>query len=199
MAAGAAWHHHPAEPAELALRLGYAALEPMVTELSTEMSRPGRSLVTMILAGAAGIALYAAAAYFSFMAAIPGTDGVFVRPGFAVLPFFGMAFGPVVGFVSGFGGNALADQLTGWGALSSPPWHVANGMVGLIAALLTQRLGKSQMWTHSRLELSAAIGVVATATGFLVVFAELVTQGLPFGDILMGSTSRRSSGMALPP
>ena len=46
---------------------------------------------------------------------IPGST-VSVRPAFALVPFFGYAFGPVVGFFTGLVGNAIGDQISGWGA-----------------------------------------------------------------------------------
>ena len=58
-----------------------------------------------------------------------------VRPAFAIVPFFGYAFGPIVGFFTGFVGNAIGDQISGWGALTSWNWSIANGLVGLIAGL----------------------------------------------------------------
>ena len=65
---------------------------------------------------------------------IPGST-VSVRPAFALVPFFGYAFGPIVGFFTGFVGNAIGDQISGWGALTSWNWSLANGFVGLIAGL----------------------------------------------------------------
>src|SRR6266487_2307837 len=65
---------------------------------------------------------------------IPGST-VSVRPAFALVPFFGYAFGPIVGFFTGLVGNAVGDQISGWGALTSWNWSIANGLVGLIAGL----------------------------------------------------------------
>ena len=65
---------------------------------------------------------------------IPGST-VSVRPAFALVPFFGYAFGPIVGFFTGFVGNAIGDQISGWGCLTSWNWSLANGLVGLIAGL----------------------------------------------------------------
>ena len=146
--------------------------------------RPGASWLATIAIAGVGIALYAAAGFYSFVAQIPGTEGVYLRPGFAVLPFFGMAFGPIAGFATGFFGNALADELTGYGAGVAPLWHLANGMVGLLAWFGTYRLRNSQLWVHSRLELAAAIGVLATVIAFLTILAEVVTHGLPLQEIL---------------
>ena len=93
---------------------------------------------------------------------IPGST-VSVRPAFALVPFFGYAFGPIVGFFTGFVGNAVGDQISGWGLLTSWNWSIANGLVGLIAGL------------------AGAIGVVV---GFLFVFTDAILQGLDVGTIL---------------
>lgn len=49
--------------------------------------------------------------------------------------FFGVAFGPVVGFVVGFAGNLIADLLSGSGFVWN--WDVGNGLMGLVAGLAT--------------------------------------------------------------
>src|SRR3954449_13231239 len=66
---------------------------------------------------------------------IPGST-VAVRPAFALVPFFGYAFGPVVGLFTGLVGNAILDQLTGYGAFTAWNWSIANGLVGLLAGVL---------------------------------------------------------------
>ena len=71
---------------------------------------------------------------------IPGTT-VSIRPAFAIVPFFGYAFGPIVGFFTGLVGNGIGDQLSGWGALTSWNWSIANGLVGLLAGIAPLYLG----------------------------------------------------------
>ena len=78
----------------------------------------------VIVYAAIGAALYGVAAIFSFL--IPGTANVSVRPAFALVTFFGFAFGPIVGFFTGFVGNAIADQISGWGLLTSWNWSLAT-------------------------------------------------------------------------
>ncbi|PDV97755.1 ECF transporter S component [Candidatus Chloroploca asiatica] len=107
-------------------------------------------LVRMALLGAV---LYAATSWVTVFAttsssAIAGN----LRPGVAIPIFFGFAFGPLVGFVVGFGGNLLADTLTGFVQFpldaSSPRalaaslqinWQVANGLLGLIPGFAVLR------------------------------------------------------------
>jgi len=120
-----------------------------------------------IVYAAIGAALYAVAAQFSFL--LPGTANVSLRPGFALVTFFGFAFGPVAGLFVGLVGNALADQISGWGLLTSWNWSIANGLAGLIAGVWAM-----SMMTGSNRLVSAAIGsAVAVVIGFLVVFTDI--------------------------
>ena len=117
---------------------------------------------------------------------VPGTT-VSVRPAFALVPFFGYAFGPIVGFFTGLVGNAIGDQLSGWGALTSWNWSIANGIVGLIAGLAPLYLSR---WTNGSLRdraIGGAIaGVIATIIGFLFTFTDLIIQAgqVTFGGVM---------------
>lgn len=115
---------------------------------------------------------------------IPGST-VSVRPAFALVPFFGYAFGPIVGFFTGTVGNAIGDQISGWGALTSWNWSLANGFVGLIAGLAPLYLSR---WTNGSLRdraIGGAIaGSIAVLIGFLFVFTDAILQGMDVGTIL---------------
>jgi energy-coupling factor transport system substrate-specific component len=111
---------------------------------------------------------------------IPGST-VSVRPAFALVPFFGYAFGPIVGFFTGTVGNAIGDQISGWGALTSWNWSLANGFVGLIAGLAPVYLSR---WTNGSLRDRAIGGAVAGSIGFLFVFTDAILQGMDVGTIL---------------
>ena len=59
-----------------------------------------------------------------------------VRPAIAIIPFVGLrlrAGSPV--FFTGAVGNAIVDQIMGYGFLTSWNWSIANGLVGLLAGL----------------------------------------------------------------
>ena len=120
-----------------------------------------------IVYAAIGAALYAVAAQLSFI--LPGTANVSLRPGFALVTFFGFAFGPVAGAFVGLVGNALADQISGWGLLTSWNWSVANGLAGLIAGWWAM----SMMRGSNKLVNAAIASAVAVVVGFLFVFTDL--------------------------
>ena len=117
---------------------------------------------------------------------IPGTT-VSVRPAFAIVPFFGYAFGPIVGFFTGLVGNMIGDQISGWGALTSWNWSIANGLVGLLAGLAPLYLAR---WTNGSVRdraIGGAIaGVVAVVIGFLFTFTDLIIQA---GQVTVGGVT----------
>ncbi len=122
----------------------------------------------VIVYAAIGAALYGVAAVFSFL--IPGTANVSVRPAFALVTFFGFAFGPIVGLFTGFVGNAIADQISGWGLLTSWNWSLANGFAGLLAGVFGVSLARM---FPNRIILAAIAAALAVVIGFLFVFTDI--------------------------
>ena len=115
---------------------------------------------------------------------LPGST-VDVRPAFALVPFFGFAFGPVVGFFTGLVGNMIGDQISGWGALTSYNWSLANGVAGLLAGLAPLYLAGWLNGSIGRKAAAGAIaGVVGVVIGFLIVFSDIVKDGLDFNGAL---------------
>ena len=105
---------------------------------------------------------------------LPGST-VDVRPAFALVPFFGFAFGPVVGLFTGLVGNMIGDQISGWGLLTSYNWSIANGAVGLIAGLAPLYLAG---WLNRGLPMKAVAGAVAgsigVVVGLLITFTDVI-------------------------
>ena len=114
---------------------------------------------------------------------IPGST-VSVRPAFAIVPFFGYAFGPIVGFFTGLVGNMVGDQFSGWGALTSWNWSIANGLAGLIAGLAPLYLAR---WVNGSLREraigGAVAGSIAVVIGFLFIFTDNLLQGVDIATI----------------
>jgi energy-coupling factor transport system substrate-specific component len=116
---------------------------------------------------------------------IPGTKDVSVRPAFALVPFFGYAFGPIVGFFTGAVGNAIGDQISGYGALTAWNWSIANGLVGFIAGLAPLYLVSWVSGTVGRRAVAGAIaGAIGVVIGFLFVFTDMVVSGYDAGTVL---------------
>src|SRR4029079_10650741 len=115
---------------------------------------------------------------------LPGST-VDVRPAFALVPFFGFAFGPVAGFFTGLVGNMIGDQISGWGALTSYNWSLANGVAGLLAGLAPLYLAGWLNGSIGRKAAAGAIaGVVGVVIGFLIVFSDMIKDGLDFNAAL---------------
>jgi energy-coupling factor transport system substrate-specific component len=114
---------------------------------------------------------------------IPGST-VSIRPAFALVPFFGYAFGPVVGFFVGLVGNGIGDQISGWGALTSWNWSIANGLVGLIAGLAPLYLARFVYGNIRERAIGGAVaGSIAVVVGFLFTFTDvLITRGNTVGQ-----------------
>jgi energy-coupling factor transport system substrate-specific component len=136
-----------------------------------------------IVYAAIGAALYGV--LVSIQIPIPGTTAVSVRPAFALVPFFGYAFGPIVGFFTGLVGNMIGDQLSGWGLLTSWNWSIANGLVGLIAGLAPLYLGSMITKSISNRAIAGAIaGAIAVVVGFLFVYTDIIKDAMDFNAVL---------------
>lgn len=137
----------------------------------------------VIVYAAIGAALYAVLGLFSFI--LPGTTNVQVRPAFALVAFFGYAFGPVVGLFTGLVGNAVIDQIQGSGLLTYWNWSLANGLAGLVAGLAPMYVGSMYTGPISRRAIGGAIaGIVASVIGFLLAFIDIALGGMDFNAVL---------------
>jgi energy-coupling factor transport system substrate-specific component len=146
------------------------------TTATTDRSRLWEVSSRTIVYAAIGAALYAVLGLFSFV--IPGTQNVSIRPAFALVPFFGFAFGPLVGLFTGFVGNAAIDTFTGGGPLTYWQWSLANGLAGLIAGLAPLYLG--DLTVRNRIVASIIAAVVGVVVGFLFVAVDIVLLGITF-------------------
>ena len=132
-----------------------------------------------IVYAAIGAALYGVLGLFDFL--LPGTTNVSIRPAFGLVTFFGYAFGPVVGFFTGFVGNAITDQLHNYGFLTYWNWSLANGLAGLVAGLAPMYLMRWMAGNLTNRAIAAAIaGVVAAIIGFLFTYSDMVVGGTTF-------------------
>jgi energy-coupling factor transport system substrate-specific component len=154
-----------------------------MTAISVSRSNLWEVTSRTIVYAAIGAALYGILLVIQIP--IPGTKDVSVRPAFAIVPFFGYAFGPIVGFFTGFVGNAIGDQISGWGALTSWNWSIANGLVGFIAGLAPLYLASMMTGTVGRKAIAGAIaGVVGVLIGFLFVFTDMFISGYDVNTVL---------------
>lgn len=134
-----------------------------------------------IVYAAIGAALYAVTAQFQL--ALPGTANVSLRPSFALVTFFGFAFGPIAGLFVGFVGNAIGDQINGFGLLTYWNWSIANGLAGFIAGWWAFSMMKGD--SSNRLVSAVIASALGVAVGFLFVFTDMwVGTAASFGVAL---------------
>ena len=84
---------------------------------------------------ALGIALYAILSIIFNLIQLPNAAGgaISLRPGIVIPLFFGVAFGPIVGFLVGGVGNVLGDLISYHNFYWN--WDLGNALIGLIAGL----------------------------------------------------------------
>ncbi len=87
-----------------------------------------------VVFAAIGAALYGVLSWATNILQIPGAGNVAVRPAVVIPMFFGVAFGPIVGFITGFFGNIISDLLSGAGFWIW--WDLGNGLMGFFPGLV---------------------------------------------------------------
>lgn len=157
-----------------------------MTSMTMSRDRMWEITSRTIVYAAIGAALYGVLGLFSFL--LPGTGNVSIRPAFGLVTFFGYAFGPIVGLFVGFVGNAIIDQLSGYGFLTYWNWSIANGLAGFVAGLAPLYLAAMMAGPLSRRAAAGAIaGAVGAIVGFIFVFTDIWVGGQSADAILTGS------------
>jgi energy-coupling factor transport system substrate-specific component len=136
-----------------------------------------------VVYAAIGAALYGVLSWVTNIIALPAAGNISLRPAVAIPMFFGVAFGPVVGFITGAVGNILGDFLSGYGFWWS--WDLGNGLLGLIPGLIWPTIA-SYKATSSILkaELFVIIGVIV---GMIIPsLLEIVISGIDFSTAIVG-------------
>lgn len=136
-----------------------------------------------VVYGAVGAALYGVLG--ALQVPIPGAGGVTIRPFIAIVTFIGYRFGPWAGFFAGFVGNAIIDQIAGWGLVTYWWWHLANGLVGFIAGLLGWWLRKQETADEAKdgwkqVSKIAVVGLIAVVVAFWVTLIGLIFERSEF-------------------
>ena len=157
-----------------------------------------------VVYSAIGAALYAVLSIATNFLQIPAAANVSIRPAVAIPMFFGLAFGPWVGLISGFVGNLLSDLISGYGFW--PWWDLGNGLMGFVPGLIYLTLVDFRslgdlIKAEIMVIVGAAVGmfvasvseiwvsgidfVTAMATNFVPAFISNVVNGLILVPILM--------------
>lgn len=153
-----------------------------------------------VVFAAIGAALYGVLSALTNMLQIPGSGNVSFRPAIAIVYLFGVAFGPIVGFITGLLGNIIGDLLSGYGFW--PWWDLGNGIMGLVAGLFYPYM------TNYRALKDLALGEVAVIVSnvgiFLAALTEIWVSGITFATTLVqnfvpGFLSNIVNGLILTP
>ena len=128
----------------------------------------------VVVCGMVGAMLYGGLGFLSFQ--VPSAANASSLLALAIIPFFGIQFGAVAGFLTGALGNALLEQLHGGGFTLFWNWTIADGLVGMMAGLMGVHVLEYAS-ASQRVIRVAVIGVLSAVAGL----AFTVT------DVLMGS------------
>ena len=154
-----------------------------------------------VVYAAIGAALYAVLAYATNVLQLPGAGNVAIRPAVVIPMFFGIAFGPIVGFITGFVGNVLSDLLSGWGFWFW--WDLGNGLMGLIPGLISASIvDYGEMKSILTGELFVILGVIggmgiSSLSEMWVSGADINT--VIFANFIPASVSNIINGLILLP
>jgi len=136
-----------------------------------------------VVYAAIGAALYGVLSWVTNFLALPAAGNISLRPAVAIPMFFGVAFGPIVGFISGAVGNILGDFLSGYGFWWS--WDIGNGILGFIPGLIAPLIVSYKAWSsiwkaEVMVILGAAIGMLFSS------LLEIPLSGIDFKTAIGG-------------
>lgn len=154
-----------------------------------------------VVFAAIGAALYGVLSYATNILQIPGAGNVAIRPAVALPMFFGVAFGPIVGFISGLLGNVIGDLLSGYGFW--PWWDLANGIMGFFPGLVY--LGIKNFKDTSDILKAEGMVIVGVLVGIgIAAISELWVSGVDFAttvsiNFIPSVTTNLVNGLILVP
>lgn len=136
-----------------------------------------------VVYGAIGAALYGALSWFTNFLAIPAAGNISFRPAVAVLIFFGVAYGPIVGLLAGFIGNTIGDQASGYGFYWN--WSLGNGLMGMVPGLIMASI--TDFKAQSQIIKAVGWGVLGIIVGMLFAsLTEMFTSGIDLATAITG-------------
>jgi len=135
-----------------------------------------------VVYSAIGAALYAVLSVATNFLQIPAAANVSVRPAVAIPMFFGLAFGPWVGFLTGFVGNIISDLISGYGFWLW--WDIGNGLMGLIPGLIS--LSITDFRSITNIVKAEVMVIVGAAVGmFVAALSEIWVSGVTFATTMV--------------
>ena len=136
-----------------------------------------------VVYGAIGAALYGALSWATNFFPLPAAGNITFRPAVAVLIFFGVAYGPIVGLLAGFIGNTLGDLISGFGFYWN--WSLGNGLMGMVAGLIMASI--TDFKARSQIIKAVGWGALGIAVGMLFAsLTEIFMGGIDLNTALVG-------------
>lgn len=130
-----------------------------------------------VVYAAIGAALYAVLSVATNFLQIPAAANVSIRPAVAIPMFFGLAFGPWVGLISGLVGNVISDLVSGYGFW--PWWDLGNGLMGFVPGLIyLQMTDFRALGDIIKAEIMVVVG--AAVGMFVASVSEIWVSGIDF-------------------
>jgi len=130
-----------------------------------------------VVYAAIGAALYAVLSIATNFLQIPAAANVSIRPAVAIPMFFGLAFGPWVGLITGLVGNVISDLISGYGFW--PWWDLGNGLIGFIPGLIyLQMTDFRSLGDIIKAEIMVVVGVAVGM--FVASVSEIWVSGIDF-------------------
>ena len=141
--------------------------------------------VRQVVYMALGAALYGGLSYLTNFLKLPSVGNVSVRPAIVIPLFFGVVFGPIVGFISGGLGNFLGDLISGYGVYLN--WDIGNGLIGFIAGLAG--LGLFSTFGRYRSPRAITIAEILGAVGVVIGIAFAAYTDIWFSKLTFAGAS----------
>ena len=136
-----------------------------------------------VVYGAIGAALYAGLSWFTNYLQLPAAGNISFRPAVAVLIFFGVAYGPIVGLLAGFIGNTLGDLASGYGFYWN--WSLGNGLMGMVPGLIMTTI--TDFKARNQIIKAVGWGTLGVAVGMLFAsLTEMFTSGIDLNTAVVG-------------
>jgi energy-coupling factor transport system substrate-specific component len=137
-----------------------------------------------VVYSAIGAALYAVLSVLTNFLQIPAAANVSVRPAVAIPMFFGLAFGPWVGLITGLVGNVISDLISGYGFW--PWWDLGNGLMGFVPGLIVGMMTNYR--SVSDIIKAEIMVVVGAAVGmFVASVSEIWVSGVDFATSMVSN------------
>jgi energy-coupling factor transport system substrate-specific component len=136
-----------------------------------------------VVYGAIGAALYGVLSWLTNVVPLPAAGNITFRPAVAVMIFFGVAFGPWVGFIAGLVGNILGDAISGFGFWWH--WDLGNGIMGLIPGLAMLMIRDYRKVRD--ISIAVGMGIIGILVGMLFASVmEKLTGGIDWATAIGG-------------